>query len=185
VRLRVGHHTEEYIAKYDAFKWNDQTIPVIHQHYSTMEMVDRDILLMRLANELEDLLDYGIVLLPNVQDRLQRYQQWRQAHIELPAFLGYPTLSAELSRAIEETLEELGSHSVPVQNPISRIWSFTILPLSHHYRLLISLRRMVAQSSSQLARHWAKNKIHPTVAKVMASPMIRFLKKRILFMSKA
>jgi len=57
----VGAETEEIILKYTDLKWNLENIQSFRVNISSLSILDRNVLTIRLANELEDRLDLGMV----------------------------------------------------------------------------------------------------------------------------
>lgn len=53
IRRAVGGEIEDLIARYTRLLWSSRTIPEIRARLDTMTPVERDVLLVRLANELE------------------------------------------------------------------------------------------------------------------------------------
>lgn len=104
VRRAVGVETEELIAGYTALKWNKQTIPIIRESIDTLEPKDRQILLIRLANELEDHLDLGILYCGNAENRREYIQSSLSQAISIATRLGFPSLAGALARVFNETL---------------------------------------------------------------------------------
>jgi (p)ppGpp synthase/HD superfamily hydrolase len=74
VRCAVGEEVEDLIARYTQLRWDRLTIPEIRARLDTMTSVERDVLLVRLANELEDHLDLGILYLAD-RERRREYMQ--------------------------------------------------------------------------------------------------------------
>lgn len=128
----VGKEIEEYIAKYTAFSWNERTIPEIYQQLDELGPSDRDVLLIRLANELEEYLDLGIVYCGDT-----KYQQYiqREGHllVEMAQKLGYPTLATELASAIEDNI--LAEIPTELCNPTGHHHSAQIPPKSYQIRI--------------------------------------------------
>ena len=62
-RLReiVGDEAEALVAQYTTFPWGAITLSGSHERLATMTDAEKDLVLMRLANELDDLLDRGIL----------------------------------------------------------------------------------------------------------------------------
>jgi len=61
IRQEVGEEIEDLIARYTRLTWMPNTIPGIRARLDAMSPLERDVLLVRLANELEDHLDLGIL----------------------------------------------------------------------------------------------------------------------------
>jgi (p)ppGpp synthase/HD superfamily hydrolase len=101
VRSVAGERAEEYVSRYQALFWSDHTIRSITAGLDGMTAMERDVVLMRLANELEEFLDFGI-LYGGEQKRLAISDRHRcRLMIEIAQRLGFPTLSEELARSID------------------------------------------------------------------------------------
>ena len=108
----------------------------------TLSPIEKDVVLIRVANELEDYLDAGILFCANSEDRLSRLARIADHHITLARRLGHPDLAGELSRAFDANL----AGSVPAG----------VLSPSGHSRLRIPRsfrRKYTATLRAYLARH--------------------------------
>ena len=103
VRQVVGVETEELIAGYTLLKWNKSTIPAIRDRVDTLNASDRQILLVRLANELEDHLDHGILYCGNAAQRREYIRSSLSLSVEMAQKLGFPALAAALELAFRDT----------------------------------------------------------------------------------
>ena len=59
VRNAVGEKVEEYVVRYERMVWGPETIPALCDALDGMDVIDREVLLIHLANELEHNLDLG------------------------------------------------------------------------------------------------------------------------------
>lgn len=103
IKEAVGHEAEQLIARYTSLKWQPITIPHLYRGLHSMDSVDRTVVLMRLANELEDYLDLGIWYCRNAESRLQGSRYLGPLMVQMAEILGYPFLARELARAFRET----------------------------------------------------------------------------------
>ncbi|NJK51498.1 HD domain-containing protein [Candidatus Gracilibacteria bacterium] len=130
VRDKVGKEIEEYIARYTALKWDENTIIEIHQGIDRFS--NSDVLLIRLANELEEYLDFGIIYCGD--SKQQQYSNHQNNLIvEIAEKLGYPTLAVELANAFRETT----TAQIPPElcNPTEHYRSALIPPNSYQRKL--------------------------------------------------
>lgn len=104
VQKVVGATVEKYVAKYAALKWNQQTIPNIYNNLDKLDAVNKKVLLMRLANELEDNLDCGQLYHQDAHIHLSTINTYGDLIIEMAHKLGYSTLAAELLKAFHTNL---------------------------------------------------------------------------------
>lgn len=140
VRHAVGQDVEEFIARYAALEWNPQTIPEIRNKLHELDTIDRKVVLMRLADWLEDHLDRGILYCPNAEGRLKYTQSRNDIVIQMAEELGFPTLAAELKKIYDETV--LAEIPLEVRSPIGCEHLFLIAPDS--YRRSLSAYQEVA-----------------------------------------
>ena len=103
VRAIIGDTAEGYVFQYSTLRWNDEVISELYGKAEKLGPVDRDVILLRLANELEDQLDHGMLYCHNAQNRLRGITNPKNLLIPLTEKLGYPILAAELSRVFKET----------------------------------------------------------------------------------
>lgn len=140
IRAVVGSEVEEYIAKYTALEWTEYSIPTILEQISTLEAIDQQVLLIRLANELEEYLDLGILYCGD--DKYQRYINHNGEMIILIAErLGSPELAAELKQAFKETTSSNVSYRLKNQN--SQSASTLVLPSSYRNKFIRIACRLV------------------------------------------
>lgn len=104
VKHAVGDEVEEYVARYTNLEWNSQTIPVIWNSLDALDHKDREVLLIRLANELEDNLNLGALYCHNAERRKRYIERWGPNMVEMAYKLEFPALAAELEHVFEETV---------------------------------------------------------------------------------
>jgi (p)ppGpp synthase/HD superfamily hydrolase len=73
VRDAVGEEVEDYVARYDALLWSPDRMLLVRDRVDDLGPVDRNVVLMRLANELEHHLDLGVLYFPD--EKQQRGDQ--------------------------------------------------------------------------------------------------------------
>lgn len=105
VRQAVGHEVEDLIARYHQLEWRRPTMEALCARVETLSPGEREIVLVRLANELEDYLDLGILYCRNAAHRVGEVQGWLgRVCIELAGGIGEPRLAEELKRVFEEVM---------------------------------------------------------------------------------
>jgi (p)ppGpp synthase/HD superfamily hydrolase len=102
--LTVGQQTEELIARYTQMKWNKYTIPQIGDRLKHFTDLEKQVLLIRLANELEDHLDGGVLYCGNAEQRRQYICSSLYLSVAMAEQLNYPQLAATLENTFRETL---------------------------------------------------------------------------------
>lgn len=102
VRRAVGEPIEEYIFRYDRLPLGLQQIAAIHEHFDDLDALDRTVLLIRSANELEHHLDLGSLYFPG--EKQQRgHQRYMEAYgplvVAMTERLAFRSLGAEITTA--------------------------------------------------------------------------------------
>jgi (p)ppGpp synthase/HD superfamily hydrolase len=141
IRQEVGEEIEDLIARYTRLTWMPNTIPGIRARLDAMSPLERDVLLVRLANELEDHLDLGI-LYPADHERRRAFMETDlPATVEMAERLGVPALA----KGLAETFAEVSSArlSPALRRPHGE--SFRIPLASHRPRLRVALSHLLAR----------------------------------------
>ncbi len=147
VRSQVGPEIEEYVCRYAALKWTKDTIAVICHEIDSLESIDRDVLLIRLANELEEFLDLGI-LYSGEERRRQSIDADRPIGL-MADKLGYPALATEINKAFAETIRAEVPHTLRGNG---KDISFLIAPKSYQRVMDAVAKRFVAAEQPDKTR---------------------------------
>jgi (p)ppGpp synthase/HD superfamily hydrolase len=142
VRAAVGPEIEDLVARYTALRWAPATIPAIRARLDAMTGLERDVLLVRLANELEDHLDLGILYPGDVPRRLRFMREDLPAAVEMAERLGYPELAESLTAAFDQI--ERAAISPALQRTEAE--SFRLPFASHRLRLRVVVSHLIARS---------------------------------------
>jgi (p)ppGpp synthase/HD superfamily hydrolase len=142
VRAAVGPEIEDLVARYTALRWAPATIPAIRARLDAMTGLERDVLLVRLANELEDHLDLGILYPGDVPRRLRFMREDLPAAVEMAERLGYPELAESLTAAFDQI--ERAAISPAVRRTEAE--SFRLPFASHRLRLRVVVSHLIARS---------------------------------------
>ena len=154
VREAVGGDVEDLVARYTNFDWNKNTIPRIRERVETLTPIERDVLVIRLANELEDHLDFGVLYCGNGEKRREYIRSPLNQSVDMAKSLGLSDLAAALDYAFQQTLSaELPS---ALRNPHD--YTFVQPPASLSPRLKVAARRYL-DDRPKLARA-----VHPVFA---------------------
>ncbi len=147
IRLAVGPDIEEYIAKYTALPWNEDHISAIAPTLNTLNLGDRQVILMRLANELEDHLDGGILYCANFEKRLRYVRSSGDLMVKMAQELGYPSLASQLERVFQEVT----SAKISVGLRSTNNYSFQVAPKSYQKRALFAWQDRLVLGKNFLA----------------------------------
>jgi (p)ppGpp synthase/HD superfamily hydrolase len=133
IRDVVGDAVEDYIARYTSLKWSSRALSDVGDRLDNLDQIDRDVLLIRLANELEDSLNCGVLYCSDADRRKQYIERCGQDMVEIADRLGFPALASELSRVFKEvTSTEIQRELLIIS---SRDRAYLVAPRSYHMRL--------------------------------------------------
>ena len=126
----VGTDIETIVNRYNAFAWNVNAIRPIVQRAPAFEQWESNVITIRLANELEDLLDFGLAYCGENRRNQAIYQDSHfDLVIQLATKMNYPKLAQELESAFTANkLIEFPQH-LRGENPLEQ--SFSIVPRSY------------------------------------------------------
>jgi (p)ppGpp synthase/HD superfamily hydrolase len=141
VRRGVGDAVEALVARYTALPWEEPAARAVCGRVSTLSVDDRAVLLMRLANELEDHVDRGILYCGDAEHRRQLIRAWLHLCVDLAEELGQPALGAALREVFRSSLGVAAHPALVTGQSISH----TLPPASYRPRLLVRLRRALAR----------------------------------------
>ena len=136
VRLAVGAEVEEYVVRYERMPWNPKFFPLLRDTLDELSAIDRDVLLMRLANDLEHNLDRGSLYRDNWREYIQHAGP---AMVSMAEQLGFPSLSAEMASVFGDMVLA----EVPVEARIrtSEPAAYLIVPKSYQERFWVVYMR--------------------------------------------
>jgi (p)ppGpp synthase/HD superfamily hydrolase len=141
VRRAVGDEIEDLVVRYTELRWDSSSIAEIRDRIEVMTLRERDILLIRLANELEDHLDLGILYQGDAEHRLRYMQTHLASCVAMAEQIGYPDLAARLAA----TFDEVARAAIPVALRRAEAESFRVPPASHRTRLRVLVSHLVAR----------------------------------------
>jgi (p)ppGpp synthase/HD superfamily hydrolase len=140
LRQTVGEDVEAHVHAYAQLPWKDATIARVLATLAAASAFDRAVLLMRVANELEDHLDLGIRYCRNASDRLKRLERRGEPTIAVAVALGHEALARELADAFTECR----THEVPGELLGPSEYTSLMVPRSCVKRLAPRIRRRIA-----------------------------------------
>jgi (p)ppGpp synthase/HD superfamily hydrolase len=108
VRQVVGADVEELVARYTSLRWTQEHIQILDNCFDSLNVQDKQIILIRIANELEDHLDRGMLYCS--KDTSAKLNQTTIA--ALATKMGSATLGDELLQAV---FDQTTSPPIPTQ----------------------------------------------------------------------
>ena len=151
VRAALGAEVEALVARYTTLPWSPSLAPQIAGTAAALPALDRDEILMRLANELEDLIDWGTLYNADAERRLEDFARALPAWIATARAIGRESLASRLSG----TLAALSDVQIPRALRSVRSSSFHVTRASHSPRwatVLHTLTNRIALLGRGLAR---------------------------------
>jgi (p)ppGpp synthase/HD superfamily hydrolase len=142
----VGEEVEDLVFRYTRLRWTAATIGAHAYTAASLEAEDRRVLLMRLANEVDDHQDLGLLYVAEVERRREFIRTALHPCVEMAERLGYPALAIELARVFKETLTADVSPSL--RGPEDE--SYLLAPASHTWRPGVVSRWVLARLSHSI-----------------------------------
>jgi hypothetical protein len=102
VKRAIGTGAEGFVHQYEKLGWRPPTIEALRNRFADLSPVERTLVLMRLANELDDNLDLAMNYCHAAKGGLRDY---RDTFVEMARGLGQPALAAALDRVYREAAE--------------------------------------------------------------------------------
>ena len=126
--------------RYDQLLWNTQKIRTIHDNLADLDSVDREVLVMRLANELEHQLDFGGMYYAESEKGQEQYQRYMKSYgpmlVSMAERLGFSSLAAEMAQVFKDII----STHIPVEPWIRSKHQVAYLVVPKSYRERFSVR---------------------------------------------
>lgn len=136
IRDTFNEHIEMLLFRYTSFPWTPKAIAIHADALHSYNAITRDVLLIRITNELEDYLDEAVLFQSQAPARLKTIQSVGPHLIAMAEALGYPALAAECHKAFSSA----GATTIPeALRGSSERCSFTI-PLSYRRTLSHTLK---------------------------------------------
>ncbi len=145
VQQTVGKEVEEYVARYTALHWTGQTISTVGDHIDALDPIDREVLLMRLANTLELYLDLGALCCYNAENYQRGIENRGPLIIDMADQLGFPVLATEFARVFRETTT--GEIPRELRNRSHQTRAYFLAPKSYRKRLPLAVWHQLRQLS--------------------------------------
>jgi (p)ppGpp synthase/HD superfamily hydrolase len=149
VRAVVGKQAEELVTAYTI---GSRSLAGIEQSYARFAMMsadEREVLLMQLANELDDYRDLAANYAANSSERIGVIQRSGEQQAEMAERLGHP----ELARALRETYTRSIEAVIPAPLRSQFENARAVIPQSCRLRYGILRRRLGVKVRNRLRRH--------------------------------
>src|SRR5262245_3475910 len=144
----VGEEVEALVFGYTSLPWTVESINALAERTASWTPEERQLLLMRLANEVDDHQDLGLLYVAEAERRRSFIRTALNRCVGMAEQLGHPALAAELARVLHETLTTAVSPSLRGATDDS----FLLAPASHTWRPGVVSRWTLAWMSRTAGR---------------------------------
>jgi (p)ppGpp synthase/HD superfamily hydrolase len=149
LREAIGADAESLVAAYTLGTRSLTGLLASHARFNQMSSFERDVLLMQLANELDDYRELAANHAANAVERVDVIKKCGQQQVEMAEWLGHP----ELARALRETYAESIAAVIPAPL-LSRFDNgYAVVPQSCRVSYNIWMRRLGVKIRNRLRRH--------------------------------
>lgn len=159
IRLAIGETAEQYVYRFATQQWRVSGLRKIHKRLSEMTVLDRQVVLLYLADQLEKHLGLEMLYRNDYEQRCQFYREYGPLLVDMGRQLGYQRLSLALQEALQATL---GS-TIPTElrsSDTSRFSSLCIPQSCRSKRMIPALlavprgiKRMLGKKSQRRVGH--------------------------------
>ncbi|MEM7757851.1 MAG: DUF6817 domain-containing protein [Cyanobacteria bacterium P01_A01_bin.40] len=104
VKKKVGKTVENYIYQYACLQWNDENIIAVYSGFDQLNPVEKNVLLIRLSNELEQSIDLEPLYRDDYELKIKQIQSRKDILVDMANRLGYSTLANQLNQALSNIL---------------------------------------------------------------------------------
>ena len=144
-----GQKIEEYVYRYTLWPEEDKPSTSAADYVNVLTSLEKDVLLIRLANQLEEYVDLG--MLYSGHGRQNKYvSKENYIAVELAQVLGFPSLAAELKVVFDEVF----STKIPpmLANITEHSSSYLLPPKTHQKRFSVALSTGIRRLQAGIAR---------------------------------
>lgn len=136
LKENLGDRIEEYIAAYADLNWfGKDAISNINKRIRNYSEFEKNVVLIRIADALDEFIDFGNLYVPNPKARINYFKKVIPEMAEIAKKIGFPSLGEELKIAIVEH-EEM---NVPTFLNNSKNKVFLVPPMDCKKKLNIAL----------------------------------------------
>jgi (p)ppGpp synthase/HD superfamily hydrolase len=138
----IGEEAENLLASYSNLSWTSPAILEYAQNLEKRTPLEKETIIIRLANELEDNLDLGVLFCVNREARRNYMKNYGPALVGMAEQLGYHALGRELAESHHTVINFPDMESLPIASDSPR--ETVVPPLSYRPRVLPAVSRSTA-----------------------------------------
>lgn len=149
LKRAVGQKVEEYVYRYTLWPEEDEPSSSTADYVNVLTALEKDVLLIRLANHLEEYVDLG--MLYSGHGRQNKYVSDKNyISVEIAQILGFPSLAAEL----KTVFDEVSFTTIPpmLANITDHSSSYLLPPKTHQKRFSVFLSDGIRRLRGGIAR---------------------------------
>jgi len=156
IRTAIGEEAEALIEQYTTFRWNEDVASQLVEKIDRMEEGERAVIMIRIANELEEAITGDILFEP---------EERRSAKAMCLSYCGQLAKAlnqSEISEEIEDVIGRMDENSIPEELMTQDAGSYLRPPLSHRARIGWAIRKAVLRLSKGLyhrSPRWLRKRI--------------------------
>lgn len=148
LRAVIGEAAEALVADYTTSSRTAAALVARHAQFASLSVRERDVLVIQLANELDDFRDWAPHYAQNAEGRLQGIRVSARHQEEMARALGHPLFAD----ALRDTYRAVLDAEIPAQLRSDQANGFTLVPASQRRRAPVLLRLFVGKVMRRLQR---------------------------------
>lgn len=162
IRSAIGETAEEYVYRFATRHWNPAGVREGHSQLPRMQELDRRVVLLYLADQLEKHLGLEILYRRDYAQQCLHYQRLGPLLVDMARQLGYSSLADQLQEALRATL----TATVPaaLRSSDSRRFSHLCIPASCRSKRVIPGLLAVPRSIRRLLRKGQQRRLRRAAA---------------------
>jgi (p)ppGpp synthase/HD superfamily hydrolase len=157
IRHAIGATAEQYVYRFATRHWRVSGLRKIHEQLSDMQVLDRQVVLLYLADQLEKHLGLEMLYRNDYEQHCLFYREYGQLLVDMGRQLGYLRLSQALQEALQATL---GS-TIPAElrRGDSNRFSFLCIPQSCRSKRMIPSLLAVPRCIKRMLRKKPQSRV--------------------------
>lgn len=147
----IGLQAESYVYGLTMLPWDRRSIAALAERPEPFSQFERNVVFVRLVEELDRLLEYGAILCFRKVDKVKAMWREQRPHFSrLAQRIGHPQLAADLERAIDLTLTtELPAELLGLEFPGDS--APLVIPRSCQKRPLLNLSQTLSRAATRVS----------------------------------
>lgn len=162
IRNTIGETAEQYVYGFATRNWNAAGLRETHEQLPAMQELERQVVLLYLADQLEKHQDLEILYRRDYQQHCRYYQEFGPLLVDMAGQLGYAGLARQLQNAIQITLGSMVPEEL--RSDDARRFSYLCIPQSCRSKRMIPALLVVPRGIRRMFRKKQQNQAGGAVA---------------------